>query len=220
MSQYLKAALGFCLLCLFGCASAQAASAPPSVTSEAASSITTTDATLEAQIDPGSAVAGARYQFQIAESPAGLADEMLCPPPSGPIACIGNESAEALPIRFIAHEDGSTLVSLDLAGAGVVLQPGKTYYYRVLAASSKASEDTVEWEEPTIFGATESFVTSSCSSSSGSEPSGGSASGSSGEADPVGPSPALPPRHHHRHHRRHHVWGSFSAALATAVRAL
>ena len=50
-------------------------------------------------------------------------------------------------------------VSLNLAGAGVTLQPGTTYHYRVLVARRVQTEDTIQWEPPTIYGADQTFTT-------------------------------------------------------------
>ena len=132
--------------------------APPTITSEGASQITATDATLEATIDPGSSKAGTYYQFQIAKDPSEFAEEMQCPAPGRPFArpCGGTYSETALPIGFIENEK---TVELDLAKAEVTLEPGTTYYYRVLAANAVLTEDTIAWEEPTVFGETKSFTT-------------------------------------------------------------
>jgi hypothetical protein len=139
---------------------------PPSIESESASNITQTNATLGAEINLHEAPAGVYYQFQLVTDPSEYASEILCPPEpsSGPFQpCIGTHSAGALPIGFLPGntlQPGATLgASLDLASAGVTLQPGTTYHYRVLAARAVQTEDTIEWEAPTIHGADQTFTT-------------------------------------------------------------
>jgi hypothetical protein len=155
-------------------ASAQASSSPPafvnftpgaplpSIESESVSHITSTDATLEAQINPeGHSV---RYQLQVVSNPDEYRSEIVCPPhPGPPFVCIGEQVAEALPIGSIP---GNTLqpgvdysASLDLASAGMTLQPGTTYQYRVIAARSVQTEDTIAWEGPPVYGPDQTFTT-------------------------------------------------------------
>jgi hypothetical protein len=124
--------------------------------------VTSTDATLEASVDSGSTASGAYYQFQLSEFPTEFPDELNCPPPpsSGPfLPCSGPESPTALPIGHIERSDGTTTVVLDLADAGVTLEAGTTYYFRVVAAPAVASEDTIEWEDPVVAGGDGSFST-------------------------------------------------------------
>jgi hypothetical protein len=143
------------------------ASTVPSIESESVSHITATDATVEAQVNLHEAGAGAYYQFQLVRSPSEYPSEILCPQklPPGIDGCVGTQSASALPIGFIP---GNTMqpgvdhpVSLDLASAGVTLQPGTTYHYRVLVARRVQTEDTIEWEPPTVYGADQTFTTPS-----------------------------------------------------------
>ena len=180
-----------------------ALSVPPSIESESASTLTATDATLEARIDPHEA--DAYYQFQLVSDSGEYASEILCPEPPLPksvLPCIGTSSSGALSINFIDGE--AATVSLDLAGAGITLQPGTTYHYRVLAAKAKPSEDTIEWLGPTVYGADQTFETPEESPSSSLDRQGGNTPNSS--PPPAGQSPpAIAPqrrRHHHRHH--HH----------------
>jgi hypothetical protein len=151
---------GVFALTLLWIGTAQALAVPPSVTGESVSGISANSATLEADIDPGSAPAGAYFQFQLAEAPGELADEILCPSPNPEpsIPCIGTTSASALPVEGIGHVEGSVHVTLDLQAAGASLEPGHTYYFRVVAAPAKQTEDTIEWEEPTVAGETRSFT--------------------------------------------------------------
>jgi hypothetical protein len=147
-------------LLLLGIGAAQALAVPPSITGESVSGVKATSATLEADINPGSAPAGAYYQFQLAEAPGELAEGILCPSPNPEpsIPCIGTTSASALPVEGIGHVEGSVHVTLDLQAAGVPLEPGHTYYFRVVAAAAKQTEDTIEWEEPTVAGEARSFT--------------------------------------------------------------
>jgi hypothetical protein len=39
------------------------------------------------------------------------------------------------------------------------LKPGTTYHYRVIAATSVLTEDTTEWEGPTVEGPDQAFTT-------------------------------------------------------------
>jgi hypothetical protein len=139
----------------------------PSIESESVSHITPTDATVEAQVNLHEAGAGAYYQFQVVRSPSEYASEILCPtkPSPGTDGCIGTQPASALPIGFIP---GDTVqpgvdhpVSLDLASAGVTLQPGTTYHYRLLVARRVQTEDTIQWELPPVYGPDRTFTTPS-----------------------------------------------------------
>lgn len=180
-----------------------AGGAPPSIESESASDITATNATLKAQINPGDAPAGVYYQFQIANDLGEYLSEIVCPPepPSGPAhPCIGAHSSTALPIGFVPAGSEPSSVSLDLSSAGVTLQPGKTYQYRVLVAKAVQSEDTTEWEAPSIIGGVQTLTTQ--------PPPPPAAGAPDPQADAAVPpaiwSPLLsPPQRRHRRHRRH-----------------
>jgi hypothetical protein len=133
-----------------------------SIESESVSHITPNDATLEAQINPeGHAV---RYQLQVVSNPDEYRSEIVCPPhPGPPFVCIGEQVGEALPIGFIP---GNTLqpgvdysVSLDLVSAGVIIKPDTTYHYRVIAARSVQTVDTIAWESPPVYGPDQTFTT-------------------------------------------------------------
>src|SRR3954467_336277 len=131
--------------------SAAYASASPVIQSESVSKITSTDATLEAEIDPEGAEAGVFYQFQLLLDPGEATNELACPPspPPGYSTCAGPSDPSALPLGWICGEceiePSAVPVSLDLASAGASLEPGRTYYFRVLAADRKFSEDVAEW---------------------------------------------------------------------------
>ena len=159
----------FAAMCCLGWSlpvSAQA-STVPSIESESVSHLTPTDATLEASVNSQEGSAGDYYQFQLVRSPTGYAPEILCPTelPPGTDGCIGTQSPSALPIGFIP---GNTMqpgvdhpIGLDLASTGVTLQPGTTYHYRVLVARRVQTEDTIQWEPPTVYGADQTFTTPS-----------------------------------------------------------
>jgi hypothetical protein len=143
-------------------ASAAAGAASPAIESESVSQITATDARLEATIEPA-AGRNAYYQFQLAKNPSEFASEFTCPTEDHSSLCLGITPQEnALPIGSVCGECEiePAVGPLDLAKAGITLQPGTTYHYRVIAATAVPTEDTTEWEEPTIFGAAHSFTTS------------------------------------------------------------
>jgi hypothetical protein len=72
--------------------------------------------------------------------------------------CLGEYAEGALVILRLFEEPHQ--VSLNLTKhAGVTLTPNTTYHYRVLAARAIPSEDTIEWEEPTVFGPDQTFTT-------------------------------------------------------------
>ena len=141
------------------------ASTVPSIASESVSHITPTDATVEAQVNLHEAGAGAYYQFQLVKEPSEYASEILCPAKLPPASdgCDGTQSASALPIGFIpgnTEQPGVDLPAiLDLASAGVTLKPATTYHYRVLVARRVKTEDTTQWEPPTVYGADQTFTT-------------------------------------------------------------
>lgn len=139
---------------------AGSAIAAPSIEATSASLVTATDATLEATIDPHGASAGVFYQFQLLLDPGEAPTELACQssPPSGYSTCVGTVDPGALPLRWISGAAAQT-VSLDLASAGVSLQPGRTYYFRALAAARIFSEDAAEWEAPATVGETGEFTT-------------------------------------------------------------
>ena len=96
----------------------------PLIEGESVSHVTSTDATLEAQIDVESLTHGADYQFQIVENPSEYASELICPStrPQRAEICVGPQSPGVAPIGFVPSDEAGPLkyseVSLDLAGAG------------------------------------------------------------------------------------------------------
>lgn len=137
-----------------------AVASPPSIESESVSNVTPTNATLEAEIDPQGAANGVFYQFQLLLDPGEAPTELACPPspPPGYSTCIGPQSSDVLPIGFVSGT-GSHLITLELSSAAVSLEPGRTYYFRLLAAPAKQTEDSVEWEPPAVGGQSEGFTT-------------------------------------------------------------
>jgi len=142
--------------------------APPSIETESVSNVTEDDATLEAKINSQDLPEGAYYQFQVVKSPSEYLPQLTCPepevlPPSNPDGCTSPDSQRptpgALPIGYIAKGPEGQSVSLDLATAGVTLQPSTTYHYRVLAAKRVQSEDGVDWQGPFVAGPDHTFTT-------------------------------------------------------------
>jgi len=155
-SRLCAVAVGALMLASMLGVSTASASTPPTIESESVSGVTGTNAILEAQIDPHES--NAYYQFQLVENTGEYASEILCPEPPepGPL-CLGPPAAGALPIGFLF--EGEMQASLKLSSAGVTLTPGATYHYRVIAATAIQTEDTIEWEEPTVFGEDKTFTT-------------------------------------------------------------
>ena len=156
-------AIALILLLALG-VSASCANASPLIQSESVSSVTSTDATLHASIESQEAANGVVYQFQLLPDPGEAPTELQCPSahPSPYDGCGGPVNPAALPLETIDGGEiivaGGSPVSLDLATAGVSLEPGRTYYYRVLAADRIATEDTLEWEAPAVVGPSKSFT--------------------------------------------------------------
>jgi hypothetical protein len=147
--------------------SALASSSPPVIGSTVAYSVTQSDATLEAWINPGELPEGVYYQFQVVANRSEYLSELACPEHGvqllKPDGCGGPDSGPttpgALPIGFIEKEPESRYVRLDLAAAGMTLKPGATYHYRVLAAKRVQSEDTLNWQGPPAVGPDQTFTT-------------------------------------------------------------
>ncbi|HET7510196.1 MAG TPA: hypothetical protein VFJ65_08120 [Solirubrobacterales bacterium] len=146
-----------------GATAAAAASAPPTIANESASNLMPTDATLEAEINPQSAERGVWYQFQVATAPDEFPPEFTCPTegfPAHSSLCLTVPSQPgALPLRWLPSGTEAEPVSLDLASHGMELQAGVAYYWRVIAAGSIQTIDTIEWEKPAVHGAGKSFET-------------------------------------------------------------
>ena len=116
-------------------------------------------ATLEAKIDPQGASAGVFYQFQLLLDPGEAPTEIACPPSvPGYSVCVGPQDPGVLPLEWIPGNEAQT-VKLDLSSAGVTLDPGRTYFFRVLVANRVFTEDTAEWEPPAVVGTSAQFTT-------------------------------------------------------------
>jgi len=139
----------------------KALSPPPAIESESVSNITATDATLEAQITLGAH--GAYYQFQVVSESGEYRSEIACPLRDELKATDGCQGPEVkgATIGYIPPGSSAQSVSLDLATAGMTLQPGTTYHYRVLAATKIQTEDTLQWETPPTYGPDQTFTTTS-----------------------------------------------------------
>lgn len=138
------------------------AATPPAVESIWGSGLSQNDATLDAVINPEDASVGAYYQFQVVTRASEFLPEIACPPEADwrPLdGCNGTLAPSALPIGFVDHGTEGRSVSLDLADAGVSLQPDTTYRYRVLAARKVVTEDTLQWEGPVVVGPERTFTT-------------------------------------------------------------
>jgi hypothetical protein len=140
----------------------------PAIESESVSNVTHNDATLEATINSKELSEGAYYQFQLVKNPSEYLPQLTCPepevlPPSNPDGCTSPDSQPptpgALPIGYIAKGPQGQSVSLDMATAGVTLQPSTTYHYRVLVAKRMQSEDGVNWQRPFVAGPDQTFTT-------------------------------------------------------------
>ena len=140
----------------------------PSIESESTSSVTPTAATLDATVNSEDLPQGAFYQFQIVKSTSEYLPELACPEPSLQLnsddGCnspdVGLQPTPgALPIGFIAKGAEGQSVGQSLAAAGITLQPGTTYHYRVLAVKKVQSEDGINWEGPTVAGPDHTFTT-------------------------------------------------------------
>jgi len=99
-----------------------------------------------------------------------------------------------LPISFLVAGSSDDSVGVDLEREiGLTLQPETTYHYRVIAVSSPLTEDTVEWEGPTVYGADQTFTTQAPKSTGlGDLLSSGSFSGGSGNFAPQSPTVVKP----------------------------
>jgi hypothetical protein len=160
---------------------------PPAIESESASQVTASDATLEAQINSRDLEAGTDYQFQLATNTSEYRSEIVCPLETtpGPFLPCGVRTAGALPIGFVPGGSEGQSVSLDLAGAGIALEPDTTYHYRVVAARAIQTVDTISWEAPYVYGADQTFTTPPAADTGGGQGP-GSGSGTNGGSGAAG----------------------------------
>ncbi|MFZ2114319.1 MAG: hypothetical protein WAU77_11410 [Solirubrobacteraceae bacterium] len=140
----------------------------PAVESESASHVTPTGATLGATINSEDLSQGAYYQFQVVKSTSEYLPELACPEPSLHLnsddGCNSPDvglppTPGALPVGFIAKGPEGQSVSQSLTAAGMTLQPGTTYHYRVLAVKRVQSEDGINWQGPPVAGPDHTFTT-------------------------------------------------------------
>jgi len=131
----------------------------PTVEAESASHVTSTDATLEATINPQAAERGALYQFQFVTEPSKYPTEFTCPAAHRVFCALELEGEEGLPLGTTHAGVGGQGVNLDLAHAGVTLKPGTTYHYRVIAARFQQEEEGPGWEGPIVYGPDETLTT-------------------------------------------------------------
>jgi alpha-tubulin suppressor-like RCC1 family protein len=130
----------------------------PSIDSESVSDIGEHDATLEAQIDQNGRYTG--YEFQIDTTGSFDFSGPVCPFSfPGDAECDAIlASGETMPggvepqPQYLAAATGAETITLDLASIGVVLQPGTTYHYRVIATAGGA---------PVLDGPDQTFTTTS-----------------------------------------------------------
>jgi hypothetical protein len=156
----------------FALAAPALATGPPVIEGERVSHVTQSDATLEATINTEDAEpriqSGAWYQFQLVSSPGEYQTSFACPERRietgasvGP-PCLGPPPiAGSLPISALARASGGQAVSLDLTSAGRTLSPGATYHFRVIAANTVPTTDTIQWEPPIVYGPDLMFTTAS-----------------------------------------------------------
>ncbi len=199
------------------------AASAPAIESESVANVTSTDATLEAQINPEGLPYGVDYQFQIVLNKSEYVSELVCTEggvvqPSAHDGCRlpQNSPAGFIPIRSVFGGPQGQTVSLDLTGVGLALVPDTSYHYRVLAARRLLTEDTIEWAGPQVIGPDQTFTTPPAGGGSDygdqSLRSQSLALGSAGslEVSTHNDPGKLPPKHkgkarrrRHRRHRRH-----------------
>jgi hypothetical protein len=138
---------------------------PPAIDGESVSNITSTDATLEAQINPEGLPQGVDYQFQLVKNTSEYLSELVCAEhgvvqPLGTDGCLAPPGwpSGTIPLGSV-RGSGDEPVSLYLASVGVTLQPNTTYHYRVLVAKSLNGEDGAMWERPAVIGPDQTFTT-------------------------------------------------------------
>ena len=177
----------------------------PAIGSESATGVTGSDAMLKAQINPESLERGVHYQFQVVKNTSEYLPDFACPTegfPAGTSLCLGlARQAGALPISGSPAGMQDQSVSLDLANAGLTLQPGTIYHYRVIAARIVQTEDTIAWEPPIVYGSDQTFTTPS--EPPGPIPLGAQSPGGGVQPSSVLQSPPAASSSHRKHHRRH-----------------
>jgi hypothetical protein len=140
------------------------AASQPAIESTSVSYVSQHDAGLQAWINPkGLSARGAVYQFQVVADPSEYLSEIACSEREhsglGGGGCIGTPTHGVLPIGSIPDGTESRQAYVNLLAAGVALKPGSTYHFRVLAATAKVTEDTLEWEAPPAYSEDRTFTT-------------------------------------------------------------
>jgi hypothetical protein len=200
-----------------------------SIEYEWATNVTSTDATLNATIDPHGLYTA--YEFQIYTSATYDYPRSECPLPPDPGQCNTLWSGEPLPAGLLEPPPASIpagsptqSVNVDLASIGATLQPGTTYHFRVIVANYS--------DFPEVYGPDRTFTTpedgvqpvnttitpsgGGSSSGSGSRAPGSSASqpttstGTSSKPPSVEPSSS---KHHvkHQHHSQSRTLVTYTA---------
>lgn len=130
------------------------AASQPTIESESATNITSTDATLNAKIDTGGLYTG--YWFQIDTNSSYDFTQLSCPFEfPGDAQCASILVGEPLPAGLVEPEpeyipagSGDQTVSLDLASIRATLRPDTTYHYRVIASTGGSA--TVQGPDQTF----------------------------------------------------------------------
>lgn len=152
---------------LVGLPAAALAGSQPSIESESVASVTSTDATLEAQVNVQGVPDGVYYQFELVKNPSEYAAGFTCltTRPQAPGGCPLPQEPGGIPILFLPGSSMGSAATLtarvDLGHVGMTLEPGTTYHYRLLIARRVPTEDTIQWEEPIIYGPDQTFTTPS-----------------------------------------------------------
>jgi hypothetical protein len=171
---------------------------PPSIISESVSNVSSTDATLEAQVNPNGLLTVYELQidttgnfkfFQTSSCPLnvpgmGCATEVVNGDPLAP-------GLVQPPEYSLPAADGPQRVSVNMATIGAVLQPGTTYHYRAIAANG----------DQTVTGPDQTFTTPSPDTTPPGQPPDSSVGQPSLPAVNPAPSVSHPRRGKHRRHR-------------------
>jgi hypothetical protein len=184
-------------------------SAPPSIEGESVSNVSSTDATLEAQINPS----GFETAYELQIDTTGnfkFFQTSGCPLNVPEMGCTtevrsGDPLAPGLvqpPEYILPASDAPQHVSVNMAAIGATLQPGTTYHYRALAANRTGY----------AYGPDQTFTTLSPDSSDSPDatPPGQPLDSLVGQPslsviNPINPAPSLShPRRAKGKHKRHH----------------
>jgi hypothetical protein len=177
----------------------------PTIDAESTSAVTENDATLEAQVNPESLERGVRYQFQVVKDRSDYLPKFACPTegfPAHTSLCIDLDSqAGALPLGETSPGVKDQSVSLDLAQAGMTLQPETTYHFRLIEARAITAVDTLSWEDPIVYGPDRTITTPPEPVAEPMTEPGGS---TNPQLSKTTHSPSSVSPFHHRKNKRHH----------------